>query len=393
MMTHPLRAIARWLLSAGLLGSMSLITTACAIDPKPCPTGPVYHGLAIAVGDRANSARPAWTSGLDPALTKIINEAEKGAHDGVTFVRVDGNPTIGCVRTLDTNANNGPAKKNFQSQFVNAVQGEVAKLPAKSPQADPLTALSRASAAAGPGGTVVLMDSGLQTVPPLNFKAEDLLDADIGLVVSELAKANDLPDLRGQDVILDGIGYTSPPQRPLDPSQIAHLVKLWQKIVIAAGAASVKIVTTPNTTPSVSGLPAVATVPVPPPGNIALGCDKRSVLSNNGPVGFIANSTTFRDESAARQDLTRIANWLAKNRTAHAILTGSIAHYGPNVRNGGLALARASSIRAVLLSLGVQAGQVTAVGMGWGPFPTKTAPPNPLADPLNRRVVVELKCT
>lgn len=44
--------------------------------------------------------------------------------------------------------------------------------------ADPLTALSRAAAAAGQGGTVVLVDSGLQTVAPLDFSAAELLDAD-----------------------------------------------------------------------------------------------------------------------------------------------------------------------------------------------------------------------
>ncbi len=392
-MTHPLRSVAHLLLPVGLLGSIALTATACASPAKPCPTSPAVKGLAVAVGDRANNARPAWPAGLDPALAKVMNATEKGAPDGVTFVRADGSPTIGCVMTLDTSASNPTALKTFRTEFISAVQGEVASLPARSPQANPLTALSRASAAAGPGGTVVLIDSGLQTVPPLNFKAEDLLDADPGLVVSELAKADDLPDLHGQNVILDGIGYTSLPQQPLSPSQLSHLVTLWQRIVKAAGAASVMTVTTPDTTVSASGLPLVSIVPVPPPGNIALGCDKESVLSDNGPVGFIANETTFRDPSAARKDLARIANWLVRNRTANAVVTGSIAHYGTDDGNSGLSRARAVSIRAVLLSLNVRPSQVTAAGMGWGPFPSKTAPPSPVADSLNRRVVVQLKCT
>lgn len=391
-------------LTAGLLAGAALITTACtsaahssAPHSQSCPTGPVATGLAIAVGDRADSPQPSWPVQLDPQPDRIIKLTEQQAarHQtptaGATFVRVDGRPSIGCVLSYDYSAGNGTAQDADRQAFMNAVHQEVSRLPATAPQADPLTAVSRAAAAAGSGGTVVLIDSGLQTVAPLDFTRADLLDADPGTLIAQLKAAGELPDLSGRTVILDGIGYTAPPQVPLDEDQRDHLTELWLQIARAAGAASVQIIPAPNTNPSGPGLPPVSTVNVPAPANVHLGCSQQSVLPDDGAVGFLPNSTTFRDESAARAVLTRIADWLRANPDTSARLTGSIAHYGAD-DGTGLSLGRAQRIRSALVELGAAPGQVTAAGAGWGPFPTRTAAPDPASDQLNRRVVVQIAC-
>jgi hypothetical protein len=46
----------------------------------------------------------------------------------------------------------------------------------------------------------------------------------------------------------------------------------------------------------------------------------------------------------------------------------------------------------VLVDLGVDGGRIAAQGAGWGPFPTKDAPPNPADDQRNRRVVISITC-
>jgi outer membrane protein OmpA-like peptidoglycan-associated protein len=382
--------------TAGLLASASLITTACA-SPRACPTGPVTPGLAVAVGNRTGSPRPSWPVQLDSRLARVIKVTEQETADhqpvmtGVTFVRVDGNPAVGCVMTYDANAANGTAQNDASHGFMDQVHQEVAKIEAGYPQADPLTSLSRAGAAAGPGGTVVLIDSGVQTVPPLDFAKDDLLDADITTVVSRLRAAGELPHLRGQTVFLDGIGYTAAPQAPLDESQRDHLVGLWQQIAYAGGAAHVQVITTPDTDAAQGGLLPVSSVPVPPPDDVALGCNRQSVLPDDGAVGFMPGSTTFRQPGEANTVLARIAGWLRHHPSADASLTGSIAHYGRDSGNG-LSGARAGKIRSVLIQLGASPGQVTAAGVGWGPFPAKTAPPDPVSDSLNRRVVVRISC-
>ena len=331
-------------LAAGLLAGMTLTATACtspAHSPS-CPTGPVATGLAIAVGDRADSPQPSWPVQLDSQLDRIIKLTEQQAArhrtvtTGATFVRVDGRPSIGCVLSYDDSAGNDTARNADRQAFMAAVHQEVSSLPATAPQADPLSALSRAAAAAGPGGTVVLIDSGLQTVAPLDFNRADLLDAAPGTVVAQLKAADELPDLSGRTVILDGIGYTAPPQVPLDEDQRDHLTELWLQIARAAGAARVQIISTPNTDPSGSGLPPVSTVSVPAPVNVHLGCSQQSVLPDDGAVGFLPNSTAFRDEGAARAVLTRMASWLRANPDASARLTGSIAHHGDRRQNGAV---------------------------------------------------------
>jgi OOP family OmpA-OmpF porin len=376
---------------AGLLAVTALTLTACSTAAAAtCPAGPAVAGLAVAVGGRADSPQPAWPAQLDPQLARITR-AGKGSGVGVTFVRVDGKPAVGCVMPYDNDAANGGAKQYDSQAFTTAVGHEAATLRADSGQADPLGALSLASAAAGRRGTVVLMDSGLQTVAPLNFAAADLLDAGISPVVAQLRAAGDLPRLSGQTVILDGIGYTAAPQPALDEDQRDHLIELWRQIATAAGAARVQVILTPNTAGAAPGLPAVSLVRVAPPDNVVIGCDQQSVLSDDGAVGFRANSTTFRDQAAAGPVLARIAGWLRSHPSARAALTGSIAHYPPD-QPGGLSLERARAIRAALVRLGAGAGQITAAGVGWGPFPAPSASPNPVSDPLNRRVVMTLTC-
>jgi OOP family OmpA-OmpF porin len=385
------RSCAHLAVTAGLLAATALTAAACSAQAAAaCPTGPAVRGLAVAVGGRAGSPQPAWPAQLDAPLAKITGAAGSKT-DGVTFVRVDGKPAVGCVMAYDTDAANGGAKAYDAQAFTAAVGHEAATLRADTGQADPLAALSLASAAAGRGGTVVLMDSGLQTVAPLNFAAADLLDADISPVVAQLRTAGELPALSGQTVILDGIGYTAAPQPPLDEDQRDHLIELWRQIATAAGAARVQVILTPNTGAAAAGLPAVSLVRVPPPGNVLIGCDRQSVLSDDGAVGFRPGSTAFRDRAAAGPVLGRIAGWLRRTPTARAALTGSIAHYPPD-RPGGLSLARAQAIRAALVRLGAGPGQITAAGVGWGPFPDRSAGPNPVSDPLNRRVVLELTC-
>lgn len=385
---------------AAVLASASLLTTGCALfqgKPRACPVSPVPPGLAIAVGDRTGSPQPSWPVQLDEQLQQVITttEYDTGRHQsattGITFVRVDGRPSVGCVMTFDASAANPGAEKDARNGFTESVQHEVRTLAAARPEADELTALSQAGAAAGPRGTVVLIDSGLQTVAPLNFAKAHLLDADINAVVAKLRAAGELPHLQGQTVILDGIGDTVAPQAALDQSQRDHLVGLWQQIAYAAGAKHVQVITAPATGTGQGGLPPVSPVPVPPPDNVTLGCDQESVLPDDGAVGFLPNSKTFRDPGGAHTVLARIAGWLNQHPAAGVSLTGSIAHYNQGVP-GGLARSRAEAIRSALIRLGASPGRITAAGAGWGPYPTKTAPPDPVSDPLNRRVVVRFSC-
>ncbi|MGI9004471.1 MAG: OmpA family protein [Pseudonocardia sp.] len=322
----------------------------------------------------------------------MIQATEQGGGEqGVTLLRVDGRPSIGCVLTYDNTAGNDSAREIARTAFKTTVQQRISELTAQQPETNPLEALSVAAASAGPDGTVILMDSGLQTVAPLDFREPGLLTTDADRIVAALDHVGMLPDLHGRKVILAGVGYTAAPQTALSNSQRTHLIELWQRIATAAGAESVRPSTTPSTTPPMDGLPSVSTVTIPEPGILDLGCNTESILSDDGPVGFQPGSTDFVNGAAARQVLAEFADWLVQNPDARADVTGSIAHYGDNSPNG-LSQNRAERVREILVDLGADPRVVTAEGAGWGPFPTGSAPPNPEVDPLNRRVVIELSC-
>jgi outer membrane protein OmpA-like peptidoglycan-associated protein len=310
---------------------------------------------------------------------------------GIDVIRVDGRPTIACVVSFTSDAANPVARADDLNRFKLQARGILGATRAKEPEANPLQALVLASHAAGPGGPVVLIDSGLQTVAPLDFRVPGLLDADPDAVARALSDSGYLPDLSGHTVVLAGIGYTATPQSSLDERRRANLVRIWEKIVTAGGA-TVETVTTPNTADAPKNLPAVSPVDVPPTDVIRIACNTDSILSNDGAVGFQPDSTTFVDSARARQALAEFAAFLTRNGDARASLVGTIAHYGTDDGDSGLSRLRAERVREVLVDLGVDGSRITAHGAGWGPFPSKDGPPSPADDQRNRRVVISITC-
>ena len=311
---------------------------------------------------------------------------------GIDVIRVDGHPSIACAMSFKSDAANPVALADDLNRFKQQARGAVSATRAKVRRPTRLQALTLAAASAGPGGTVVLVDSGVQTVAPLDFHVPGLLDADPDAVVKELSTSGYLPDLSGRTVVLAGIGYTAAPQSPLDDRRRANLVHIWEKIVTAAGATE-QTVTSPNTAAALADVPAVSPVDVPPTDVIRIGCNTESILSNDGAVGFQPDSTTFVDSGLARQALAEFATFLKQNTRRRAELVGTVAHYGTDDGDGGLSRSRAQRVRDVLVELGVDGGRIVAHGAGWGPFPTKAGPPSPTDDPRNRRVVVTITCT
>ena len=369
-----------------VLAAATPALAACSDPPQPCSTV-AKAGLAVAVGGRANSPAPAVPDRVGTLIDKAVTDGT-----GIDIIRVDGRPSIVCAMSFKSDAANPVARADDLNRFKRQARGAVSATRAKEPEANPLQALTLAAASAGPGGMVVLLDSGVQTVAPLDFKVQGLLDADPDAVARALSSDGYLPDLDGYTVVLAGIGYTAAPQSPLDDRRRANLVRIWEKIVSAAGA-TVETVTSPNTADALDNVPAVSPVEVPPTDVIRIGCNTESILSNDGTVGFLPDSTTFVNSGLARKALAEFAAFLKQNRDAHASLVGTVAHYGTDLGDAGLSRLRAQRVRDVLVDLGVDGSRIVAHGAGWGPFPTKSAPPNPADDPRNRRVVVTITCT
>jgi len=345
-----------------------------------CPT-PAGHGLALAIGARANSPAPLIPDEVGSRIVAATRSCAK-----ITVVRVDGRPSVVGSLIFSTSAKTQQNLNLDLDGFRKKVNGLIADAKAQQPEANVVQALSVAAGAAGDGGTVALIDSGVQTTDPIDFRKHELPSRRPAAVVDALKRQDLLPDLSGRSVILAGIGYTAAPQDALADKNRAFLVELWRGIVIAAGARSPVVVGEPNTSAAAVSSPSVGVVSFPSAA-IDPSCDSLSVLPDNGAVGFIPEQATFRDPAAASTVLQKFAGFLQNNPTARVRIEGFVAHYG----TGDLSQRRADRVKQQLLLVGA-VNPITAKGMGWGPYPTTNAPPGKQYDQLNRQVTIEVTC-
>jgi outer membrane protein OmpA-like peptidoglycan-associated protein len=346
-----------------------------------CPASPPAP-LAVAVGRRANSPTPE----LPIDVRKRVKTSMEGCGK-ITVVRVDGRPSIADTLTFSTGAKTKQTFEIDQAKFLKRVDAALTGTTAQAPEANVLAALSTAAGAAAPGGTVVLIDSGVQTTDPIDFRKSELPKKKPKAIAEALKRENLLPGLADQSIIMAGLGYTAPPQPALDDRNRAFVVELWREIVIAAGAKDPVVLPDPNTAKAPVTSPSVGVVAFPA-GPIILECNALSVLPDNGEVGFVPDQAEFKNPSAARAVLAKFAEFLTTNPSARVEIQGFVAHYG----NGDLSQRRADRVKKELLSLGVR-NQLTAKGMGWGPYPHPTAPPDPQYDQHNRQVTISVTCS
>ena len=249
----------------------------------PVPVGP----LAFAVSGRSNSPEPGLPQAVQDATTSVLTRAvDEGYEPRVTLVNVDGRPVSAGSETFSSDAGNGIAAEDDRNQFLNGFGEAVTGLRAQTPEVDVLTALDLAGRSAGGNrpGTVVLVDSGLSTVAPLDFRQRGLLDAPPDETVEALRANNALPGLQGETVVLAGLGDVAEPQPALSPAQRSSLVALWTAIATAGGASCVAVVDEPRGGDAPSDAPAVSVVDVPPPPTITPG--QTTALPDDNSVGF-----------------------------------------------------------------------------------------------------------
>lgn len=357
----------------------------------PIPVAP----MAIAVGARANAPSGDLPAGVRGAATAVVAGAsDQGGEPRFSVVDVDGRPAVTAAQAYRTDAANAIAAEDDQNAFLSALGQEIAKVRAQTPEVNDLAALDvagRAVAGTRPG-TVVLVDSGLSTTAPLDFRQAGQLDAPVADTVAFLRASNALPNLKGATVVLAGLGDTAPPQAALSPAQRANLVALYTGIAQAAGAACVTVVQEPRSGEAPSDVPAVSTVVVPPPPTITPG--KASVLPDDGSVGFKPDTAEFRDRTAAGGVLRPFADYVKNPPTRRLALTGTSARAGTTASQVELSTRRAEAVKALLVELGAPADRITTKGVG-SAFPGYVNDVGPggrqLPGPAtaNRKVIVE----
>jgi OOP family OmpA-OmpF porin len=327
---------------------------ACLVPQRP---------VALAIGVRSNNPMPYLPTSIGNLVDTAIS-----AHQTVTFVRLDGNPAVVFSQAFGPQGSNTETRQVEYNDYIDNVREILAgtsqpatDIRAQTGQANVLGALAVAAGEVPAGGDVVVIDSGLQTVEPLNF-ADDLLSADPQTIVDYLRRGSELPDLSGKHVYFFGLGWTAPPQPSLGINYRKKISQIWTEIADAAGASCVAIDPTPNTQAAVPGLPAVSIVTPPPPPPPLVPC-ATVTLDDANHLGFEFNSTTFRDPAGARATLRKLAN-LMLDTDESVTLTGSTSSEGSAQHNQVLSLQRAQEVKSVLVQLGVPGSRITTIGDG-----------------------------
>jgi outer membrane protein OmpA-like peptidoglycan-associated protein len=357
-----------------LLATLSLLVVAgCATRseslpyPEPTPVTPGHISCALPdgpVGIAASARGNGPAVEVTPALAAVLAHAvKKGEY--VALFDTDRSPSKVDDVLLTTHAKNPQALEAEQASEVAQLVNGIQSSRVNAPEADTLGALdlaARSVRAQSRHGTVVLMDSGLQTAGALRYQAAPLLLATGQDVVGHLRSTGQLPDLRGVTVILMGIGDTARPQARLDIASRNRLVEQWKAIAQAAGATCVHVDTQPLTGPSRTGLPHVSTVRVPKPTIPELD-SSRPVPLREDSVGFEDNSDKLRDPALARRVLKKLAAAIIRDQH-HVLLVGTTATAGTEQGRRELSLKRAEAVKRLLVSLGVPASRITARGVG-----------------------------
>lgn len=323
------------------------------------------QATALAAGVRSNSPTPALSEGIWDLLDSAVT-----AEKQITVVRLDGDPKKIFDRKFDPNAESEEGKKDernaFRQQLSTVLNGSgdpQTEIKSQSPEVDVLGALTIAANATGPGGNVILIDSGLQTTAPLDFRDGSLLSAQPDTIVEYLKKNDLLPDLKGKHVYLGGLGATADPQDELDNRLHKRVMDLWSKIVDASGPACTYVDPNDSTLAAPAGRPQVGKVMLPalppPPG----ACTETS-FGEREDVGFIEDSAEFRDPKAAKAALKKLADVMVRESDQSAQLTGATSSEGSEAHNQQLSQQRAEAVEKVLVEFGVPESRITAKGVG-----------------------------
>ncbi|WP_051795042.1 OmpA family protein [Kibdelosporangium aridum] len=381
--------------------ALAFALTACGEEhpPGPNPDEPKASGcelrndrpLAIAVGARANVPRPELSKEVTELTERVVTEREQ-----LTMIRIDGTPKIIFDEPPPPRGGSPTGDKKLVDDYLAVARKAFSdKTTAQVPQADVLRALSLAGDATARGGTIVLLDSGLQTVDPVNFTTDGFLLSDPAEVVGHLknAERNLLPDLAGRTVVLSGFAKVASPQPTLDDDLSRRVRAIWRAIAEAAGAC-VNEEPLSTTDDSAKNVPPVALVPLPAPPPPKPSCEPFVLTERQ--VSFIPDTAQFRQPDAARAAVQPLVEAMRDGRQ-RVELVGSTASSGSVAGRQALSEQRAAAVKTMLVELGADSNRITTRGVGSsGPDhvpdvgPRGELLPGPAA--LNRKVVVNVSC-
>lgn len=212
---------------------------------------------------------------------------------------------------------------------------------------------------------LILLASGLNDHGDLDYTT-GLLGSEPREVVSSLKHLGALPDLGGVTVIVAGLGWTAPDQKPLNDRLRSNVEKTYATVLSASGA-EVTVDPAPQSGAGIDTLGrTVKPTPVPSRPSVLPQPETckpvEQVFDQTSALQFVGDKASFVDADAARDALAPITDWLAEDRARRQVsIVGTTARATSKANQKKLSLARARAARSLLVSLGVTAAQITKV--------------------------------
>lgn len=294
--------------------------------PSVPPCVDKSHG-AVVVGISVHQAGP--PSGLPAQAQCAVREAvERGLP--TALITVEGAPRVGQqpITYPLSNVNDtlrADDVKRAMAQFAKTARSLRASSDGNDFAAAVTMAADLGASAVAPGQKVliIILDSGLSDRGPVNMASPGMSTANPDEVTAFATKHGLLPKLNGVTITAVGLGYGTAPQKPLPPSQRNNVVAIWKTYLQAAGA-TVSVIPSPPvgdgpTTSYSIGL--VEPIDIP-----KMTLDRPIRLDDSGPLGFLPDSTDYRDRAAASNLLRRLAAELIRHPGTKVTVTGTTSN-------------------------------------------------------------------
>jgi len=364
------------------LGTAAVVSADTSAEPEP------RGALGVVVGAHSNMPQPTLEG-----IAASARDLAVAQQSQLSVVVADGAPfTLVEPERLLVDAEEPAGRAEQREANRRRIDEAVATARARTPETDLLSALILAgrTMADQPGPrTVVVVDSGLSTSGPMDFRQPGMFDADPQEVVDTLADFGQLPDLKGSSVVFQGLGDTAPPQQPLDAARRTQLVELWTAVAEKAGAVVVDIEVSPLSGTPDAGLPSVRPVAVDP----GFSCTPRRLTLSGGGVGFRPGGALLLDPERIAEVLRPYAEQMKSRGTLIAEVFGRYSE-GEPAAVLLLTEQRGQEVANVLIDLGVPIPQLRVKGFGSdfpGYVPDRDATGHlvPATAALNRTVILE----
>lgn len=333
--------------------------------------------LAVILGAHANAPRANTSLIYDSVL-----EACGQSGSSISLIVNDGAPYASVVDIPETKA--GLSREKYRSIAEDRARQilELAdQMLARTGESDLLSAAALAArhlnAEEGGRKELVILDSGLTTVPPLDFTESTLDGIQTEQILDALEEQDAVPDLKGiESVCFYNLGDVAQPQSRITEGDRKRLTEIWKGIFDRAGAEQVEFRTDlPLSAVYAEGeVPAVSVMPVVEQASALvweeIDLDELDAVSfGEETIAFLPDTDELVDREAAKKVLEGVAGYMKEHPQFQAMLVGTTAKTGDLESCISLSGKRAEAVRELLMEQGIDGTRLETAGTGYeNPF-------------------------